>query len=342
MEISIKKAIIHILNRDSSEPIFSEFELEINEDIYELLYKHIIKSVNDDEARKAMFKQGRNIIFEVCNKMVREQGYFLEGSKEIAIQLFKAMKTNNNISSTDLIICWYESDGDNSIAIFKMDYNTTFVHDVKKVDEKFKISILKQEISLPGVNQRIQKCAFINDSRSSHEYDLIILDNQMNKKNEEDSIAQFFLETFLGAELILDNKQKTKIFKTETENWIKSKSKEGENSVEEIREIVYSAMHDEDEIDIESFTQRAFGNKQDLKQEYISNLQDKGFNDKSFEVDKEWVDKKLSKIRLKTETNIEIVLDYEAFNDKNKFEVVKNANGTKSILIKNINNIFEK
>ncbi|WP_038289023.1 nucleoid-associated protein [Acetivibrio straminisolvens] len=342
LQIDIKRAIIHVLDKESSEPMLNEFELDIDGDIRYFLEKHISKSLSDDESRKAVFKSGRNIIKEVCQRVFSDNDYFIEGSKEIARQLFKAMKTNSSISSTDLVICIYEDENEENVAILKMDYTVSFIHEVELVDNKFKISIRKQDISLPGVNQRIQKCAFIRATQEAGDYDLIILDNQISKKNQEEPIAQFFLETFLGADLVLDSKTCTRIFKKETENWIRNKAKEGETSLEIVREFVNDAIRNEDEIDLDSFSSKVFSNKVELRDEYVNTMKEKGLTSDKFEVDKEWVERKLSKIRLKTESDIEVVIDYEQYNDREKFEIVKNPDGTRNIIIKNIISLMEK
>lgn len=342
MQLNIKKAVIHVLDRDADEPLLNEFELEAYDDIYSFLEKHIVRAALDEDARKARFREGRNIIKEVCFRMVNDDGYFLEGSKEIARQLFKAMKTNSSISSTDLIISVYENGSEENVAILKMDYSVSFIHDIETVDEKFKITIRKQEISLPGTNQKIQKCAFVRGIFDPAEYDLLVLDNQMSGKKNDEPVAQFFLETFLGADLLIDSKVCTKIFKKETENWIREKSKEGESFVEGVRDHIHNVIREEDEIDINTFSEKVFEDKHYLKEDYIQNMKEKGLVNEKFEVDKEWVEKKLNKIRLKTETGIEVTVNYEDFNDKDKFEIIKNPDGTRNIMIKNIMSIIEK
>lgn len=338
MAIEIKKAVIHVLDKEADEPLLNEFELDINEDIQMFLEKHITKSINDDEARKGRFKDGLNIVKEVSYRISSDNEFFLEGSKDIARQLFKAIKTNSSISSTDLIVCLYEDDNVPAVAILKMDYTVSFIHDIEIVESKFKINIKKQDISLPGVNQRIQKCAFVISPVIHNDHELVILDNQISKGAEE-PIAQFFLQTFLGAELILDSKTCTKILRRETENWVRSKSKEGEPFAEEVRDFVNNAIHEEDEIDIEVFSNKVFGKKEELRDEFVNNLREKGLTHEKFEVDREWVERKLNKIRLKTNDNIEIVIDYELFGDRDKFEVISNSDGTRTIVIKNVSSL---
>jgi len=338
LAIEIKKAVIHVLDKGADEPLLNEFELDINDDIQVFLQKHITKSINDDDARKGRFREGLNVVKQASYRILSDREYFLEGSKDIARQLFKAIKTNSSISSTDLIICLYEDDNVPATAILKMDYTVSFIHDIEIIESKFKINIKKQEISLPGINQRIQKCAFILSPILQNDYELIILDNQISKGGE-DAVAQFFLNTFLGAELILDSKTCTKLLRRETENWVRSKVDEGEPFVEEVRNYVNNAIHEEDEIDIEAFSSKVFGKKEELRDEFVSNLREKGLTHEKFEVDREWVDRKLSKIRLKTNDNIEIVVDYELFGDRDKFEIISNSDGTRTIVIKNVSSL---
>jgi len=58
--------------------------------------------------------------------------------------------------------------------------------------------------------------------------------------------------------LVLDSKTCTRIFKKETENWIRSKAKEGETSLEIVREFVNDAIRNEDEIDLIPFPAKCF------------------------------------------------------------------------------------
>jgi hypothetical protein len=45
------------------------------------------------------------------------------------------------------------------------------------------------------------------------------------------------------------------------------------------------------------------------------------------------------KHRIKTDEGIEISIPYEYYMDKDKLEVIKNSDGTVSILIKNVNRV---
>ena len=48
-DINIQEAVIHILDSNSTEPILNEYTLELSEDIYKFLHKHIEKCLKDEE-----------------------------------------------------------------------------------------------------------------------------------------------------------------------------------------------------------------------------------------------------------------------------------------------------
>ena len=47
-DININEAVIHVLDSNASEPILNEYKLELNEDVYKFLYKHIEKCLKYD------------------------------------------------------------------------------------------------------------------------------------------------------------------------------------------------------------------------------------------------------------------------------------------------------
>jgi hypothetical protein len=59
-------------------------------------------------------------------------------------------------------------------------------------------------------------------------------------------------------------------------------------------------------------------------------------------VDKEYVDKKLRKTRLKIDRDIDLYISEEAYNDNQRFEIQRNGDGSIHMIIKHIKNYIEK
>ena len=161
-DININEAVIHILDINASEPGLNEYSLELNEDIYKFLYKHIEKCLNSDELKYARFNGQRNIVKEVVKEYLNgEKDNLIQISKEIAKQLFIAMDTNEDVESGDLVVASLTTDQGPLIAILKMDYVKGFTHEVQFIDEKMGIEIVQHTVGLPGSGQRLEKAAFI-------------------------------------------------------------------------------------------------------------------------------------------------------------------------------------
>ena len=67
-DINIQDAVIHVLDSNSGEPILNEYTLELTEDTYKFLYKHIEKIFKNDDLVPAAFNQERNLVKEIISK----------------------------------------------------------------------------------------------------------------------------------------------------------------------------------------------------------------------------------------------------------------------------------
>ncbi len=339
--VVLHHVIIHVLDRAMDRPLFADYEQEITEEIHDLLEKHIVRSLKDDDNRIAKFISGPNIVRDHCDAMLYDEDCFIESSKKIAQHLFNSMKGHGNISSCDLVLCIYSVDNIKYVALLKMDYRKSYIHEVEYIDDKFRISIIPQEIGLPGAGQRLQKCAFIKLYEANEEYDLVLLDKQQSSA-EEHEIANFFVKDFLNSNILVDSKDKTKMFKNITEKWVRNQLRQDIEQATKVRETLSDNLKKEEEINIRSFVEAAMDGREDIQKDYIDHLNSNGFQVTSFEINKPWVEKKLKKKSIKTDTGFEIKNDRECFDDNLKFHVKRNGDGTVDIIIKGVTFFIEK
>lgn len=91
-EINIIEAVIHILDNNSDEPILNEYGLDLTEETYKFLYKHIQKVLRN---KKLIYGQcdGGGIV-GLAREYMSGNSNIIETSKEIAKNLFTLMKAN--------------------------------------------------------------------------------------------------------------------------------------------------------------------------------------------------------------------------------------------------------
>ena len=340
-DININEAVIHILDSNGEEPVLNEYSLELDEDIYKFLYRHIEKCLKDDELKYARFNPERNIVKEVVQDYLNGiDSDLINLSKELASQLFIIMKGNVNIPAGDLIIVSITTDQGSMIGILKMDYVKNFTHEIQFVDQKIGIGIVPQVAGLPGSGQKIQKAAFIKPIKEDENYNLMILDKQKSSKEDEYG-ANYFINTFLGASIITNERDMTKTFVKAAENWTRKNVTEDAGRAEEIRTAIKTKLKEEDTINIDSFSEELFNEHPQVKEDFSNYIKQQGLNEE-VAVDKTWVDKKLKRVRLNIDKQIDLYINEDTYHDSSKFEIQRNGDGTINMIVKNVMNYIEK
>lgn len=341
-DINIQEAVIHIVDSNADEPILNEYNLELNEDIYKFLHRHIEKCFKDEELKYAIFNPERNIVKELVQDYLNGIDNNLIGlSQELARQLFIIMKGNVNIPSCDLIIVSLLTDQGPMIGILKMDYVKNFTHQVEFIENKIGIDIVPQAAGLPASSQRIQKAAFIKPIRENQAYNLMVIDKQKKSKDEEEYGANYFISNFLGCSIISNERDMTKTFLKAAENWTRSNIVEDADRAERIRTTVKTKLKEEEKINIDELSNELFKEEPQIKNDFSNFIKGHGLEDE-VAIDKQWVEKKLKRVRLKIDKDIDLYINEEAYHDNSKFEIQRNGDGSINMIIKHIINYIEK
>lgn len=341
-DINIVEAVINVLDNNGEEPILNEYKLDLSDEIYKFLYKHIEKAFKDEELKYAIFNPERHVVKEVSQEFLTGVNTdIVDISKEFSRQMFYIMRANRNIPSCDLITVYISTDHGPMLGILKLDYVKNFTHKVDFIDEKIGIGIIEQAIGLPTSSQKLQKCAFIKPIRENQAVDLMVIDKQKKGKDGEDYGANYFINNYLGCTIIQNERDMTKSFMKATETFARNNIVEDAAKAMEVRDSIKTIMKVEDTINVNEIAREVFKDEPDMQENFNSFMESQGV-ERDIEIDKEWIEKKFKKVRLNIDKEIDLYLSSEAYHDSDKFEVVKNGDGTINIVIKRIKNFIEK
>ena len=332
----IHKFIVHVLDKNSEVPILNDFEGKVSQEVDKFFQKIIKRVSKDDDLRKGIFKDyEKNVVKNCCEQIIYDESTFLENSKEIAAYLFDVMKINAELESCDLAICLYTVKDEKYVGILKLDYKRLYTHSIEFIDDKFNIQMVPNEIGIPET-QRQKQCAIVGLTGMNDEYHLRLLD----KDAEKEELESKFINEFLNAEKIVDDKHKTKVFKNSAETWITNALANDIKQAEDVRSVLNYTLKEKEEIDLEDFVEKSIDNN-DLKESFKEHMEEKGIGS-AFNIDKQWVEKKLKKRSIKTDTGFDIKADLNDFEDPMKYSVKQNSDGSIDITIKNIKFYEEK
>ena len=108
-----------------------------------------------------------------------------------------------------------------------------------------------------------------------------------------------------------------------------------------VRTTVKDRLQEEDNINITELADELFRDEPKKKQDFEVYIKGNGLDEK-IKVDKQFVEKKLKRVRLKIDKDIDLYIDQEAYKDASKFEIQRNGDGSINMIIKNVVNYIEK
>ena len=222
-----------------------------------------------------------------------------------------------------------------------MDYVKNFTHSVEFVNDKIGIGIVPQAAGLPASSQRIQKAAFIKPIREDNVFDLYVIDKQKKSNDDDEYGANYFMNSFLGCSIVANKRDMTKTFLKASEAWTRSNVSENAEQAEKIRTTIKSKLKEEDSINIEEVSKELFKDNPTQKQDFEIFMKGNGLENE-VSVDKAWVEKKLKRVRLKIDKDIDLYINEEAYHDDSKFEIQRNGDGSINMIIKHVINYIEK
>jgi hypothetical protein len=341
-DINIVEAVIHILDTNGDEPILNEYRLELNEDTYKFLYRHIERAFKDEELKYAVFNAERNIVKEVSQDYLSGiNSDIVSVSKELARQMFAVMKGNGNIPSCDLIVVAISTDQGPMLAIMKMDYVRNFTHKIDFIEEKIGIDIIEQASGLPASSQRLQKCAFIKPIIDENAINLMVIDKQKKSKEEEEYGSNYFINNYLGCSIVTNERDMTKTFVKAAEAWTRNNITEDADKAEKIRTTIKAKLKEEDTINVQELSHELFKEEPQTKESFNQFVSAQGL-DEEIAVDKQWVEKKLKRVRLKIDKDIDLYITEDAYHDLQRFEIQRNGDGSINLVVKHVMNYIEK
>ncbi|MGL5764032.1 MAG: nucleoid-associated protein [Sarcina sp.] len=341
-DISIIDAVIHVLNKNNSEPILNNYKLDLTDEVYKFLYKHIEKCFKSEDLKYGAFLKEKRVVKDLAQDFLKGlKTDIIEVSQEFAKQLFYIMRANSSIPDCDLITVYMTTDQGTMIGIIKLDYVKSFTHSIEFLGEKLGIGIVEQQMGLPTTATKVQKCAFIRQIKEGQEVDLMFIDKQKRRADGEDFGAEYFTDHYLGCVVFQNERDSTKNFINAAERWTRNNITEDADKAFKVRDKIKSKLKKEEIINIDEIARETFKEEPEVQRSFSEYMELQGI-ERDVVIDKDFIERKLKRIRLNIDREIDIYLDDEVYNDSDKFEVVRNGDGTVNIVIKKIKNYIEK
>lgn len=334
MDILIKNTILHVLDINSQMPIISKSELELDSGTKEFIEKHITKLYIDPATKEGQFAEGEVFIKNEVQTIISDIGGFIKISENIASYLFDIMAQNVDIPSCDLLVSLVEIENTPYLAILKFNYKESYTHMVVNSGDGVNNQIIKYKTLLPSESQKVEEGVIINLNNLK----LKVVEKSYEINGEQ---KKYFSEMFLNCETNLSKKETIKVINEAVKEITKRYNNDDIEATSKLKSSILESCMENSVIDVEKIATDVFANKPQMQNEYIEKVREAGVPQKMI-LDEEYAEKRFSTQKIKTDNGIELSFPLSLFQDKNTLEFINNADGTISILIKNISKIINK
>ena len=330
-DIILRHAILHILDSTVGMPVLSDTLLNLNPELNDFLREHMFRILSSDDTKKCRFLE-ESVVKKRLEGFTEEE--LLSVSRDIATQLYQLMNQNIAIPPGDVFFLTYQLESRLFLAILKMNYKEYYVHYTETLEEGNVNDVVKQRAALPG-SGKLSEAAFLDLS----DYSLLLTEKKYEINGEK---QYYFSELFLECTTRMSQKTKLTLVTKAVEQINKKFFEDDLDKQMETKSIIHNDIIEQGALIPESIGEKLYGSIPEIQEEFKEKK--KKYHMRSEEVKPSHPStlKKYEKQFLTTDTGIEINIPMEEYNNKNHIEFITNADGTISVLIKNISHLSSR
>ena len=333
MDIMLKEAILHILDRESGSPVFSQVPLDLTKEyIRDYLTKKIQKLTNPQTktgtlTQDAPFTQ----LVQAC------QENFIEASEGLTKRWYDSYAQCEDAPSCDVFVVRYEVDVTPFVAFLKVNYHEGYTHFVEGSDSGVANQLIINRALLANKTQKADEGLMVN--LETLFYGLV--EKRYTFSGEK---RLYFSEEVIETEPQLSLEDNVKVI-TKVAAKIGQKFEAAQHDlVADVKESIYDSIEDSGEVDVNLVAEKVFKDNITAQLSFKEEVAEKGFVDRAPMVEevRELTEKKYGKQKLRLSNGIELIVPLDVYRDPNLIEFINNPDGTISVTIKNVEDVINR
>ena len=324
MEIIIHQAILHVLDTTLDAPVLSGSGMEMTAEKTAYLQNHIEKLLASDEIR-----QCRPLPDSAFRNELEHNGDFVDLSCRIAGVLFDYLHAHTTIPGADLAVVDFTRDGEPWLGILKLNYKNGYTHYTETVEGAPVNSIIQQRACLPTQSGKVEEGALVNLT----DYSMRLLE----KKYDIDGHKEFYLSTVVF-QYTTAQPEKKKLQAIQEAAVQENYTDQPHVEAQVAMMIANQAADNDNQVSVEQV-------RRQLEEDYpLAAVPFDDYVEKSDVLDYAQQPVTVTPARIRrmesrsihTANGIEVKIPTELLNEESEVEFLHDANGSVSLLIKNV------
>lgn len=330
MDIYLKNAILHIIDRETGTPVFSEKELDLTTEYIRTYLTSKITKLSTAQTKTGILAEHSPFV----EKMRGIPADFIAKSKEVAQHWYDIYSGSEDAPSADLIFVLYELDTVLHLAMIKLNFKENYTHYVEYEDEAVYNKLIINRAILPSKSQKPDEGVTVNLDTMAYE----LLEKRYEFSGEK---IWYFSDKVIESEPAPSIEENMKEIKKAVKRIGKKFNEDEFELIASVKEAVYESIEETGTINNEQIAEQVFKENISARMAYQEEVNESKFVDKTPPIReaREISEKKFGKQKLKMSNGIELIVPIDVYRNGDLIEFVNNPDGTVSITLKNIEKI---
>ena len=324
IDLYIKQIIIHQFSPNDTDLYFADKPISITPKLDEYFRKKLAKVFTED-AKRGRFEED-NVFFGYLNDDL------MTSSKKIAELWREEFVSSEDQKTNDLIFIQFDKDGVEHFAFLRVALREHLAH----IDLDSDTPIKTTQNNLPSAAQTPDEALVVN--RVSRDYYLI-----EKRMKHNGSFTHYFSENLLQVEPRQSVKKAIQQVEKTAQKIAENFNQDDFSFQSKMKSALYTHLEEEQELSPEKLANQLFEDNLTARLTFVDELkEDIPESIPVSDIDYSRQAKKLENQKLSLSNGIELIVPNNIYEDAESVEFIQNANGTYSILIKNIEDIRSK
>lgn len=333
MDIYLKQAILHLLDRESGAPVFSQVPLDLTTAyIREYLTKKIQK-LSTPQTKTGILAEAAPFT-EMIKRLPQD---FVTASADLTQLWYENYNQSEDAPGCDVFVVLYELDTALHVAFLKVNYNEGYTHYVDSEDAGLKNQLIINRAILANKTQKADEGLTVDLTTMAYE----LVEKKYTFSGEK---RLYFSTEVIESQPQLSLEDNVKVIKRVAEKIGKKFDAPKHDLIADVKEAVYESIEENGELAVEEVAEKVFKDNITAKLAFKEEVAEKGFVDRAplLREVKELTEKKYGKQKLKLSNGIELIVPLDVYRDPNLIEFVNNPDGTISVTIKNVEDVVNR
>jgi hypothetical protein len=330
MDIYLKSAILHIIDRETGTPVFSQKELDLTIEYIRVYLTSKITKLSTAQTKTGILAEESAFV----DKMRGIPNDFIQKSQQLAQHWYDVYSGSEDAPSADVLFILYELDTVMHLAMIKLNYKESYTHYVDYEEEAVYNKLIINRAILPSKSQKPDEGMTVNLDSLAYE----LLEKRYEFSGEK---VWYFSEKVIESEPAPSIEENMKEIKKAVKRIGKKFNEDEFELIASVKEAVYESIEETGTIDNEQVAELVFKENISARMAYQEEVNESKFVDKTPPVReaREISEKKFGKQKLKMSNGIELIVPIDVYRNGDLIEFVNNPDGTVSIVLKNIEKI---